>query len=99
MQFNRLAQWLRIPAIALFSVLLASCGSGSGEDPVAGGEDDALVKGLRLVFEDDFGGPAGAPRAAGKLPLNVDKWRTVTGRGPGNDGWGNTRAPFTAASK
>ncbi len=89
MHLNRLAQWLRIPALALFSILLASCGSGDGEDPVVGGADDTLASGLRLVFENDFGGPAGAPRTAGKAPLTVDNWTAVTGYGPDNDGWFN----------
>ncbi|MDH3632890.1 MAG: glycoside hydrolase family 16 protein, partial [Gammaproteobacteria bacterium] len=91
MHFNRLAQRLRIPAIALFSIILASCGSGDGEDPVNASGSDIAVGELRVIFRDDFGGPASvSPRTAGKLsaqPLPLDNWVVETGYG--DNGWGN----------
>ena len=78
---------LSVPVLALF---LAACGSGDGGDTI---DSDTIVdssgRELQLVFEDDFGGPVGAPRIAGKMPLsgNTDNWRIETGYG--DNGWGN----------
>ncbi len=35
MRINSLAKWLRLPALALFSVFLVACGTGEGEEQVA----------------------------------------------------------------
>ncbi|MBT8437879.1 MAG: family 16 glycosylhydrolase, partial [Gammaproteobacteria bacterium] len=93
MHFNRLAQWLRIPAIALFSVFIASCGSGGGEDSVDASGSDSASSELRVIFRDDFGGPAArpaSPRTGAMIPpaaLPVGNWVVETGYGAG--GWGN----------
>ncbi len=98
MQFYRLANLLRVPAIAAFSIVLISCGSGDGEDSVEAAAAEVTLSGYRLVFEDDFGGPAidggagaarrTAARGTGE-PLGAGNWRTDEGYGPNNSGWGN----------
>lgn len=86
---DRLALVFRSVAIILFSLAVASCGSGSGK-PTVNSADGAAVAGsqsLRLVFEDDFGGSIGAARLAGKTALPASNWRVETGYG--DNGWGN----------
>ena len=76
---------LTVPMLALF---LAACGSGDGGDSI--GSDtivDSSGQELRLVFEDDFGGPVEGPRTAGKTPFESSNWRIETGYG--DNGWGN----------
>jgi beta-glucanase (GH16 family) len=99
MHFYRLAKSLRLPAIALFSIVLAACGSGDGEDSVDAADVDTAVGEFKLVFEDDFGGPAppiaprSAPRTAARggpiTPFGLGNWRVDEGYGPNNAGWGN----------
>jgi len=79
----------------LFSITVVSCGSGSGKPAVDLPGSEANPKALRLVFEDDFGGPMGAARLAGKAALPANNWRVETGyddNGWGNDEWQNYTA-------
>jgi len=89
---ERVALWLRISAIALFSVILASCGDGSGEDSINASADEVAGSKMELVFADDFGDPpTNGSRPAAKsiapAPLGTGNW--VVDTGYGENGWGN----------
>jgi beta-glucanase (GH16 family) len=84
----RLALVLRSVAIILFSFAIVSCGSGSGKATVSSPNDAAeRLPELRLVFEDDFGGPIGAASRNSDAALPASNWRVE--RGYGDNGWGN----------
>ena len=89
----RISHWLRILAIALFSVVLASCGSGDGDDPIEVTEQELEEARFELVFEDNFDPSDANGRAAGKgaakEALGPGNWVIDTGYGPNGDGWGN----------
>ncbi len=93
MRFQMSARSLRICALALVSLFAASCGTGDGEESVEGSADSIQGSNLRLLFRDDFGGPAAAPRGAGlaamsaPAPLPPGDWVVETGYGV--NGWGN----------
>ena len=62
---ERLAQLLRIGALALFSCVLASCGSGDGKSSVDVSDEDLAASRMQLVFADYFGDtPATSSRGA-----------------------------------
>ena len=64
------AQWLRFGAVALFSIVLASCGGGSGESSVNVPAEEAASAEMRLVFADYFGdAPATNSKTIAKAPL------------------------------
>ena len=91
---EKLTQLLRCGALALFSILLASCGSGDGPDSVDASDADTVASELSLVFRDDFGGPVVGAKIAGKIPpaaLPPGNWVVETGYGNEADapGWGN----------
>lgn len=88
MYSKKLAQAYRLIAIVIFSFAVISCGSGSGKDSVsASGGGAGGSQELRMVFEDDFGGPIGRASLAGKTALPASNWRVETGYG--DNGWGN----------
>ena len=93
MRFHMSAHWLRTIALALVTLLAAGCGTGDGEESVSGSDSDANPANLRLVFRDDFGGPAAVPRGPGiaamspPAPLPPGDWVVETGYG--QNGWGN----------
>ncbi|MDJ0832114.1 MAG: family 16 glycosylhydrolase [Gammaproteobacteria bacterium] len=90
MQCNSSSHWFRAIFILFLTASLSACGTGDGEEVFEDSAADVQAQELRLVFEDDFGGPSGSPRLAAKEALTVDsKWRAVTGYGPNNDGWFN----------
>ena len=73
---ERLTQLLRNGALAIFSIFLASCGSGDGKSSVDVSQEETTASKLQLVFADYFGDPpdtnsrgaktiAKAPLAAG----------------------------------
>ncbi|MFT5976968.1 MAG: hypothetical protein ACI9YO_003160, partial [Gammaproteobacteria bacterium] len=88
MRTYRLALVLRSVAIILFSFAIVSCGSGSGKATVSfpNGAAEGSQE-LRLVFEDNFGGPIGAARRDSRAALPTTNWRVETGYG--DNGWGN----------
>jgi beta-glucanase (GH16 family) len=92
----RLALVFRSVAIIFFSFAVVSCGSGSGKPTVS--SPNGAAEGspeLRLVFEDDFGGPIGAASRNSGAALPASNWRVETGYGSDDDGdgipdgWGN----------
>jgi beta-glucanase (GH16 family) len=94
---ERIAQLLRIGALALFSIVLASCGSGDGKSSVDAPDAEVAVSELRLVFSDEFGDPAldvgsggRASKSISRTALSIDNWRVETGYGDNDLGWGNS---------
>ncbi len=93
MRFPEPAQLLRLTAFACFSIFVASCGTGDGEDSIDAGGASGAGASQVLVFRDDFGGPAVSPRAASRgakipaAPLEAGNWVPETGYG--DNGWGN----------
>jgi beta-glucanase (GH16 family) len=82
------AQWLRFGAVALFSIVLASCGGGSGESPVNVPDEEAASAEMRLVFADYFGDESSTnSKTIAKAPLQPGNW--VVDTGYGDEGWGN----------
>ncbi len=85
----RLALVFRSVAIIFFSFAVVSCGSGSGKATVS--SPNVAAEGsqeLRLVFEDDFGGPIGAASRNSGAALPASNWRVETGYGSDDDGDG-----------
>ena len=89
---ENLTQTLRILTIAILSLLLASCGSGSGQDSVDAADGDSAAARYQLAFADYFGDPPdadsrSAAKAIPKAALPAGNW--VVDTGYGENGWGN----------
>ena len=92
MRFYTTQTALRYVAITLFSIVLASCGSGSGESSIEAPDKDVAASELRLVFADYFGdAPDTSSRAQArsipKAVVEAGNW--VVDTGYGENGWGN----------
>lgn len=83
------------PGLCLLALLaLVSCGDtgepGEGRVPVFVGDDvdrDLDLDGWRLVWNDEFDGPAGTG-------MDTTKWVADIGIGPNGDGWGNQQLEY-----
>ena len=93
MRFYTTQSTLRLVAITLFSIILASCGSGDGKSSVDVSQQETSASKLQLVFADYFGDPPATNSRGAKLvpkaALPLGNWVTDTGYGEDNDGWGN----------
>ena len=91
---EKVALWFRTLLFGLLSVLLASCGSGSGEDSVEVSEEETEAARYELVFADYFGDPPGedslgTARALPREEVPAGNWIIDVGYGPDGDGHGN----------